>query len=50
MYSLNHTQDIVELIKKLRKFGAEYPSELLSTRRVSFTELINRYIMALVRI
>lgn len=50
MRYFNHSQDIVELIRKLRGFGAEYPPELLSARRCSFIELISRYVMALVRI
>jgi hypothetical protein len=50
MYSFNHTQDVVELIKKLKGYGEEYPSRLLSARRISFIELIGRYVMALMRV
>jgi hypothetical protein len=47
--TLNHSQDIIELIKKIRGFNVEYPSELLSVRRVSFISMISRYIVELVR-
>jgi hypothetical protein len=49
MYRLNHNQDIVGLLEKLRGFQAEYPDELLSARRVSFIRLVSRYIIALVQ-
>ena len=29
MYRINHNQDIIELLEKLKEFRAEYPSELL---------------------
>jgi len=49
MYRLNHNQDIVELLEKLKGFQAEYPTALLSARRVSFIRLVSRYIIALVQ-
>lgn len=47
MYRLDHNQDIVELLEKLKGLRAEYPAELLSARRFSFVRLVNRYIIAL---
>jgi hypothetical protein len=47
MYRLNHNQDIIELLEKLREFRADYPAELLLARRLSFVSLVNRYIIAL---
>ena len=47
MYYLNHNQDIVELLEKIKEFRAEYPTELLSARRVLFINLLSRYIIAL---
>jgi hypothetical protein len=49
MYRLNHNQDIVELLKKLREIRAEYPVALLSARRVLFIRLVDRYVTALVQ-
>jgi hypothetical protein len=47
MYHLNHNQDIIELLEKLRGFQAGYPARLFFARRVSFISLVNRYIIAL---
>jgi hypothetical protein len=47
MYYINHNQDVVELLEKLRELRAEYPIELLSARRVSFLNLLNHYVSAL---
>lgn len=43
MYRLNHNQDIIELLLKLKDFEAEYPRYLFFTRRSSFILLISRY-------
>ena len=50
MYRLNHNQDIIELLLKLKAFEQEYPGNLLSVRRASFLSLVARYVGALVRI
>jgi hypothetical protein len=50
MYRLNHNQEIIEILLKLREFEEEYPVRLLTARRLSFIALISRYIHALVRI
>ena len=47
MYYLNHNQDIVGLLEKLKEFRVEYPAKLLLARRVLFINLLNRYILAL---
>lgn len=50
MYRLNHNQDIIELLLKLREFEQQYPVRLLVARRNSFIALLNRYIGVLVRL
>jgi hypothetical protein len=49
MYRLNHNQDIIELLLKLKGFEQEYPVRLLAERRASFITLVARYVGALVR-
>jgi hypothetical protein len=49
MYRLNHNQEIIELLLKLRDYEEQYPVRLLAARRVSFITLLSRYIHALVR-
>ncbi len=46
MYYLNHNQDIVELLEKLKEFRVEYPAKLLLARRILFISLLNRYCIA----
>jgi hypothetical protein len=50
MYRLNHNQDVIELLLKLKEFEQEYPVRLLAVRRASFISLLARYIGSLVRI
>jgi hypothetical protein len=50
MYRLNHNQDIIELLLKLKDFEEEYPVRLISVRRASFLALVARYVGSLVRI
>ena len=51
MYRLNHNQEIIELLLKLREYEEEYPVRLLAARRLSFITLVSRYVHAfLVRI
>lgn len=47
MYRLDHNQDIIELLERLKQFRTEYPIALMSARRISFILLLNRYIPAL---
>jgi hypothetical protein len=49
MYRLNHNQDIIELLLKLKEFEQGYPVRLLAVRRASFVTLVARYVGALVR-
>ena len=49
MYRLNHNQDVIELLLKLKEFEQEYPVPLLAVRRVSFVTLVARYVGSLVR-
>jgi hypothetical protein len=49
MYRLNHNQDVIELLLKLKEFEQEYPVKLLAARRVSFLALIRGYIVSFVR-
>jgi hypothetical protein len=49
MYRLNHNQEIIELLLKLRDYEDQYPVRLLAARRLSFIALISRYVHALVR-
>jgi hypothetical protein len=46
MYRLNHNQDIVSLLEKLKESRVEYPAELLFARRIAFIRLLGRYIRA----
>ena len=50
MYRLNHNQEIIELLLKMRDYEEQYPVRLFAARRLSFIALINRYIHALVRL
>jgi hypothetical protein len=50
MYRLNHNQDIIELLLKLKEFEQKYPVRLLASRRASFIALVARYVGSLVRI
>jgi hypothetical protein len=49
MYRLNHNQDVIELLLKLKDLEQEYPAQLLAVRRASFLSLVARYVGALVR-
>ena len=49
MYRLNHNQDIIELLIRLKDFEQEYPVRLLTVRRASFLSLVARYVGSLVR-
>jgi hypothetical protein len=49
MYRLNHNQEIIELLLKLRDYEEQYPVRLLAARRLSFIALISRYVHSLVR-
>jgi len=49
MYRLNHNQDIVDLLLKLKELRAEYPVKLLSTRRSLFVRLVSRYVVGLIQ-
>ncbi|HSL44203.1 MAG TPA: hypothetical protein VK897_12275 [Anaerolineales bacterium] len=49
MYRLNHNQDVIELLLKLKDFEQEYPVQLLTVRRASFISLVARYVGAVVR-
>jgi hypothetical protein len=49
MYRLNHNQEIIELLLKLRDYKEPYPVRLFSARRLSFIALISRYVHAFVR-
>jgi hypothetical protein len=49
MYRLNHNQEIIELLLKLREYEEPYPVRLFTARRLSFIALISRYIHAFVR-
>lgn len=49
MYRLNHNQEIIELLLKLKEYEEQYPVRLLAPRRLSFIALISRYIHAFVR-
>ena len=49
MYRLNHNQDVIELLLKLKEFEQEYPVRLLAVRRESYVALVARYVNALVR-
>jgi len=50
MYRLNHNQDIIQLLLKLKDREQEYPASLLAMRRASFLSLLTRYVGSLVRI
>lgn len=47
MYRLNHNQDIIELLERLKGHPVGYPAKLLFARRISFINLVSRYVMAL---
>jgi hypothetical protein len=47
MYRLNHNQDIIELLERLKELRADYPAELLVARRLFFISLVYRHIMTL---
>lgn len=47
MYRIDHNQDIIELLEKLRNLRAEYPAELLSARRFLFILLVSRHTIAM---
>ncbi|MDQ2693000.1 MAG: hypothetical protein M3Y68_13265 [Chloroflexota bacterium] len=49
MYRLNHNQDVIELLLKLKEFEQEYPVRLLAVRRASFITLLARYVGNLIR-
>ena len=49
MYRLNHNQDVIELLLKLKEFEQEYPVRLLAVRRASFVSLVARYVGSVVR-
>jgi hypothetical protein len=49
MYRLNHNQDVIELLLKLKEFEQEYPVRLLAVRRASFVSMVSRYVGALIR-
>ena len=49
MYRLNHNQDVIELLLKLKEFEQEYPVRLLTVRRASFVTMVARYVGALIR-
>jgi hypothetical protein len=49
MYRLNHNQDVIGLLLRLKEFEEEYPVRLLAVRRSSFVNLVARYVGALVR-
>ena len=49
MYRLNHNQDVIELLLKLKEFEQEYPVRLLTVRRASYLTLVARYVGNLVR-
>lgn len=49
MYRLNHNQDIIELLLKLREYEEQYPVRLLAARRLSFVALLSRYVHTLIR-
>ena len=49
MYRLNHNQDVIELLLRLKEFEQEYPVRLLAVRRASFLTLVARYVGSLVR-
>jgi hypothetical protein len=49
MYRLNHNQDIIELLIRLKDFEEEYPVRLLEVRRASFASLVSRIVGSLVR-
>jgi hypothetical protein len=50
MYRLNHNQDVIELLLKLRDYDEPYPVRLFTARRLSFIALISRCIHAFVRV
>ena len=50
MYRLNHNQDVIELLLKLKEFEQEYPVRLLAVRRASYLTLVARYVSNLVRL
>ncbi len=45
MYHLDHNQDIVELLERLKALQAEYPAGLWSVRRHAFINLLSRYLL-----
>lgn len=49
MYRLNHNQDIIEILLKLKEYEKEYPVRLLAVRRASFISLVMRYAGAFMR-
>jgi len=49
MYRLNHNQEIIEMLLKLKAFEQRYPAPLLSARRASFILLVSRYVGVLLR-
>jgi hypothetical protein len=49
MYRLNHNQEIIELLLKLKEYEQQYPVRLLAARRLSFLALLSRYVNFLVR-
>lgn len=50
MYRLNHNQEIIELLLKLKGCEQEYPVRLLAVRRASFMTMIARCVGSLVRV
>jgi hypothetical protein len=50
MYRLNHNQEIIELLLKLREYEQQYPVRLFAARRLSFITLVSRYLHSLMRI
>ncbi len=50
MYRINHNQEIVRLLLKLKEAEEDYPTSLFSFRRTSFLMLIERYVGSLFRI
>jgi len=50
MYRINHNQEIVRLLLKLKEVEEDYPTSLFSFRRTSFLILIGRYVGSFFRV
>ena len=47
MYRQKESQEIVRLLYKLKMMEQEYPVRMFSTRRMTFMQLITRYLSRL---